>query len=234
MPGVPAVPAVPAPRTSRPSPNLSSSRYQPTAPPPTATNARWEVLPCSMVSQRGGHAVSAAGDTLYVIGGFDGVQAMPSCELFEPRVSAVGCVAATCRERGGRRAQRAAGRTTGGCCSGAAGQRLPAGSQRPLRVSARTCAALLRPFSCAIACVDATLLPLASQTCSLPSSPHFALPPSAPSADQHVACDRRHGGFAGLRLQRHPGQHRVCSGRAAERHAGGWVGGAEHRVAGGW
>ncbi|PSC73864.1 galactose oxidase [Micractinium conductrix] len=48
---------------------------------------RWEVLPCSMVSQRGGHAVSAAGDTLYVIGGFDGVQAMPSCELFEPRTN---------------------------------------------------------------------------------------------------------------------------------------------------
>lgn len=48
----------------------------------------WEVLPGSMASVRGGHAVAAAGGMLYALGGFNSVQAIPHCELFDPKVSA--------------------------------------------------------------------------------------------------------------------------------------------------
>lgn len=40
-----------------------------------------------MASKRGGHAVAAAGGQLYALGGFNSVQAIPSCEVFDPRVS---------------------------------------------------------------------------------------------------------------------------------------------------
>ena len=47
----------------------------------------WELLPGSMASKRGGHAVAAAGGQLYALGGFNSVQAIPHCEAYEPRVS---------------------------------------------------------------------------------------------------------------------------------------------------
>ena len=49
-----------------------------------------------MASKRGGHACVAAGGLLYALGGFDSQQAIPHCEVFDPRVSkaAVGWVAA--------------------------------------------------------------------------------------------------------------------------------------------
>lgn len=40
-----------------------------------------------MASKRGGHAVAAAGGQLYALGGFNSVQAIPSCEVFDSRVS---------------------------------------------------------------------------------------------------------------------------------------------------
>lgn len=46
----------------------------------------WELLPGSMASKRGGHAVAAAGGQLYALGGFNSVQAIPHCEAYEPRV----------------------------------------------------------------------------------------------------------------------------------------------------
>lgn len=50
----------------------------------------WELLPGSMASKRGGHAVAAAGGQLYALGGFNSVQAIPHCEAYEPRVSGAG------------------------------------------------------------------------------------------------------------------------------------------------
>lgn len=54
----------------------------------TATACRWAVLPGEMASKRGGHACVAAGGLLYALGGFDSQQAIPHCEVFDPRVSA--------------------------------------------------------------------------------------------------------------------------------------------------
>jgi hypothetical protein len=42
-----------------------------------------------MASKRGGHALAAADGLLYALGGFNSVQAIPSCEVFEPEVRPV-------------------------------------------------------------------------------------------------------------------------------------------------
>ena len=41
-----------------------------------------------MGSKRGGHAVAAAGSSLFAMGGFDSVQALRQCEAFDARVRA--------------------------------------------------------------------------------------------------------------------------------------------------
>lgn len=63
--------------------------YRMFSPPLVACS--WELLPGSMASKRGGHAVAAAGGQLYALGGFDSVQAIPHCEAYEPRVSGACC-----------------------------------------------------------------------------------------------------------------------------------------------
>lgn len=45
------------------------------------------MLPGEMASKRGGHACVAAQGLLYALGGFDSTQAIPHCEVFDPRVS---------------------------------------------------------------------------------------------------------------------------------------------------
>ena len=62
-------------------------------PVPLPAACRWGVLPGEMASKRGGHACVAAGGCLYALGGFDSLQAIPHCEVFDPRVSrACGCL----------------------------------------------------------------------------------------------------------------------------------------------
>lgn len=58
-----------------------------TSPLAPSLRRSWELLLGGMAGKRGGHAVAAVGGCLYALGGFDGVQAIPHCEAFEPRVS---------------------------------------------------------------------------------------------------------------------------------------------------
>lgn len=54
-------------------------------PSPTPC-CRWVELEAEMGSKRGGHACVAAGGLLYALGGFNSQQAIPHCEVFDPRV----------------------------------------------------------------------------------------------------------------------------------------------------